>query len=128
MQARNRGGSAEKRCPHSSTRAPGPHPAARYSAICSHGVAASAVQPKFVGPAQAAMCNDKNFLSAAELIDLDQLSGGIEPCGAERQGCRLPCRLNSVRRRTMVGEDAPGRAGERGSGGQGRGAIGSTAA
>ena len=43
------------RCPQTNTTLRGPVPMAVYSARCSQGVAASAVAPKLVGPAAAAM-------------------------------------------------------------------------
>jgi len=53
LQAASCGGRRHRRCPATSTTPGGPARAARYSASVSHGVAASAVGPKLVGPAHA---------------------------------------------------------------------------
>ena len=50
VQARSCGGSRHRRCPHTSTTETGPARIAVYIASCTHGVAASAVGPKLVGP------------------------------------------------------------------------------
>ncbi len=52
LQAASCGGRRHRRCPATSTTPGGPARAARYSASVSHGVAASAVGPKLVGPAR----------------------------------------------------------------------------
>ena len=51
VQLSSCGGSRHRRCPHTSTTDSGPARIAVYIASCTHGVAASAVGPKFVGPA-----------------------------------------------------------------------------
>lgn len=67
------GGSRHRRWPHTNTTDTGPDRIAVYSASCTHGVAASAVGPKFVGPA----FDRTLLLSPCVLVFQNRIDGSI---------------------------------------------------